>query len=93
MMVSAPLYMRILGDSWTGIAEPIRRLHLTHTSVRAHGRLRIDHGRHFFARVLARILLLPRPSAAAETRLIVTARAGAEHWQRTFNGRRFETRQ
>ena len=75
MMVSAPLYMRILGDSWTGIAEPIRRLHATHSIIRAHGRLRIEHGRHFLARVLARMLRLPRPSAAAETQLIVTARA------------------
>jgi hypothetical protein len=39
------------------------------------------------------LLRLPRPSDAAETRLIVTARADAEHWLRTFDDRCLDTRQ
>jgi hypothetical protein len=93
MTVPALLYMRIIGDSWTQIAEPVRRLHDTDSIVRAHGRLRIEHGRSHVARFLARLLRLPRPGTAAETRLIVTARASGEHWQRTFDGRRLETQQ
>jgi hypothetical protein len=43
--------------------------------------------------MLARILRLPRPTAAAETQLMVIADSDGEVWQRTFNGRRFKTRQ
>ena len=93
MMGSAPLYMRIIGDSWTQIAEPIRRVHASRSIVRASGRLRVEDGRHFLARVLARILRLPRPAAVAETRLTVTAGPDGELWQRPFNGRHFKTRQ
>ena len=45
------------------------------------------------ARLLARLLRLPRASAAAETRLVVTSKAGGEQWRRTFDGRRIDTRQ
>ena len=91
--MTAPLYMRVMGDSWTQIAAPVRCVHATHSIVRAHGHLRIQHGRHPVARLLARMLRLPHPCAAAEACLIVTARADREHWQRTFNGRRLDTRQ
>jgi hypothetical protein len=82
-----------MGDSWSQIAEPVRRLHATHSIVRAHGHLRIQHGSHPVARLLAWMLRLPHACAAADARLIVTARADGERWQRTFNGRRLETRQ
>jgi len=91
--VSAPLYRRVLGDSWSRIAEPLRCAHATCPRVRAHGRFRIEHGRHRVARLLARLLRLPRPVESAETRLVVTARDDGEQWQRTFDGRRLETRQ
>jgi hypothetical protein len=93
MTVNTPLYLRVIGDSWTQLAEPIRRVHATHVISRASGRLHLAHGRHFLAGVLARMLRLPVPNAAAETHLIVTARGDGEHWQRIFNGRRFDTRQ
>jgi Domain of unknown function (DUF4166) len=92
MMVTVPLYVRVMGDAWSQLAEPIRRLHAAHSIVRAHGHLRIEHG-NSVARFLARMLRLPRAAAAAETQLIVTARADGEHWQRTFDGRRLVTRQ
>ena len=82
-----------MGDSWFQVAEAVRRLHATDTITRAHGRFRIEHGRHHLARLIARLLRLPRPGAAAETKLIVTARAGGERWERTFDERCFETRQ
>jgi hypothetical protein len=88
-----PLYERIMGQSWTQIAEPVRCLHATHSIVRAHGVLRIEHAGGVVARLLARMLRLPRPSDAADTRLTVTARTGGEHWQRVFNGRHLATRQ
>ena len=93
IMAAVPLYMRIMGDCWSQVAEPVRSVHSTHAIMRAHGRLRIRHGGHALARILARVLRLPRPDAAAETQLTVTARPGGERWQRTFNGRGFTTQQ
>jgi len=93
MTVTAPLYAQILGGSWNQLAEPLRRLHGTDSITRAHGNLRIEHGRHPLARLLARMLRLPQPTAAAETQLVVVPRADGEHWQRTFNTHRLETLQ
>ena len=93
MTVSAPLYARVMGESWTRIADPIRCVHASRAIIRASGQLRVEHGRHFLARILARMLRLPRPAPAADAQLVVAADPGGEHWQRTFNGRRFETRQ
>ena len=89
--VSAPLYMRAMGASWNQLAESVRCLHGTGSIVHAQGRLRIEHGRHHGVRFLAAVLRLPRPSAAAHTRLTVLRRANGEHWQRTFNTRRLDT--
>jgi hypothetical protein len=55
------------------------------------GHLRIEHGRHLAARLVAWLLRLPRASASADTRLIVTPRAGGEDWVRIFDRRRLTT--
>ncbi len=80
-----------MGSSWHEIAEPLRCLHATDSVTRAHGHLRVEHGLHPVARLLARILRLPHPTNAADTRLIVTARSDGERWERMFDGRRVET--
>jgi hypothetical protein len=82
-----------MGDSWARLAEPVRLAHDTHSVTHGYGRLRVEHGRHLAARVLARALRLPRPSIAADTRLTVTARHGVEYWQRMIDGRPFNTSQ
>ena len=87
------LYARLLGASWQQLAEPVRLIHTTESTVRARGCLRIAHGRSHAARVLARVLRLPRASDAAETRLIVTSSADGERWHRSFDDRRLDTRQ
>ncbi len=91
--VSAPLYARVMGEAWTRVAEPIRLAHIADPIVRARGHFRIEHGSHPCARFCARVLRLPDPGAAAETRLVVTASSGGEQWLRTFAGRHLETRQ
>lgn len=82
-----------MGDAWNRLTEPVRCVHAPRSIVRAHGRVRIEHGRHSVARFLARMLRLPPPGASVATQLIVTARADGERWHRTFNGRRLDTRQ
>jgi hypothetical protein len=87
------LYAQLLGSSWLQVAEPVRLAHGTESTVRAHGRLRIEHGRSRFARFLARLLRLPRASDAAETQLIITSRADGDEWCRIFDDRRLDTLQ
>lgn len=87
------LYARLLGSSWLQLAEPVRFAHASGSTVRARGRLRIAHGRSHVARLLARLLHLPRASDAAETRLVITSGADGEQWLRTFDDRRLDTRQ
>lgn len=89
--MNAPLYVRVMGDAWARIAAPVRLAHANYPVTRAHGHLRVEHGRHFAARLLVQLLGLPRQSAAADTRLIVTARPDGESWQRTIDGWRFDT--
>ena len=93
MTVGAPLYLRIMGTSWNQLAAPLQSLHSASSTVCARGQLRIEHGRHPGVRLLARLLRLPHPSAAADTSLVITARADGEHWERTFSDCRFATRQ
>ena len=89
----APLYARIIGEAWSQIAEPIRRVHSSGSTLRASGCLRVEHGSNGPARALARLLRLPRPAPSAETQLTVTSGPDGEQWRREFDGRRFETRQ
>ena len=87
----APLYMRVTGDSWARLADPIRCLHGTTSITHAHGRLRIEHGRHPVARLLARALRLPRPHTSAVARLTISAGSKGEVWERAFGDTRLRT--
>jgi hypothetical protein len=93
MAETAALYAQVAGESWARVAEPVRCIHRSLPIVHARGCLRIEYGRHSVARFLARLLRLPRPGAAAEVRLTVTAWGNEEVWQRTFGGRHLDTRQ
>lgn len=85
------LYRRLLGSSWDELSEPVRLAHATRSTVRGSGRLLVCHGRGRVARWIARVLRLPRASAAADTRLVVTPRSDGERWCRSFDGRHFDT--
>ena len=87
----APLYVRVTGDSWARLADPIRCLHTTTAVTHAHGRLRVEHGRHPLAQLLARALRLPRPHDSSETRLTISAGADGEEWERIFGDTRLRT--
>ena len=61
--------------------------------MRSRATLRVERGRNRVATLLAWLLRLPRASDSVEARLIVTPRGDAEQWCRSFDGRRFDTRQ
>jgi hypothetical protein len=56
--------------------------------------LRVANGTNAASRLLARLLRFPGPGDAVDTTLLVTRNAdGSERWQRTFDGRQFDSRQ
>jgi hypothetical protein len=82
-----------MGSSWPLLSDAVRAAHVTVSTVRASGRLRVVHGRSGTARVLARLLRVPRASDASDTRLVITTDGTGERWLRTFDARRMNTRQ
>ncbi|PYR75084.1 MAG: DUF4166 domain-containing protein [Acidobacteria bacterium] len=89
---SGSLYSRLLGPAWAQLAEPLHVLHGS-SAVRAHGRFRVERGRHPVAALVAGLMRLPRTAAAVDTRLVITRGDDVELWSRTFDNRRLETRQ
>lgn len=82
-----------MGSSWLLLSDAVRAAHVTVSTVRASGRLRVVRGRSGAARVLARLLRLPRASDVSDTRLVITTDGTGERWLRTFDARRMITRQ
>ena len=91
--MTAPLYLRVMENGWSQLAGPLHRMHGAGGILRARGRLRVEHGRHVVARLAAWLFRLPASSADTDTRLVITPEEDGEHWLRTFDGRRLETRQ
>lgn len=89
----AGLYPRVLGDSWSQLAEPVRLAHTTGSMLQARGRLRVVRGPGRVARGVVALLRLPHASGAADTRLIVTPEGTGERWRRIFDGRPLVTEQ
>jgi hypothetical protein len=83
------LYARVLGFNFEQIAEPLRLAHAAEATL--HGRFRITRGPGYAARVLAALLRLPRPSLAAETRLVIAAYGDRQQWRRSFDDRHLDT--
>lgn len=84
------LYGRLVGEAWGELDEPVRRLHARSLSS---GTFAVRRGRGRAARLLARLLGLPRDGAAVPLLLTVTPREGGERWHRNFAGRSFITEQ
>jgi hypothetical protein len=86
----AGLYERLVGDGWKVLDEPVRRLHLR---ARAAGVFAVRRGEGRVARVVARLMGLPRGGEAVPLLLSVEPHDGGERWRRTFDGREFVTHQ
>lgn len=71
----------------------MRRAHADGRPLYAHGSLHVEHGDRLLARFLARLLRLPGPAPAAESRLVVTPGDAGEQWQRTIGRQLFTSRQ
>ncbi len=81
------------GESLRGAGDFIMR-HLQDDGIqRAHGYFKIEGGSHPLARGIARLMRLPQPDTAAETRLVIRPVGNRHEWVRDFGGHRLTTRQ
>lgn len=80
------LYPSLLGPAWNSLAAPDQKAHCNGTEISRTGVFRIEAANNWFGRLLARSLRLPKPSPAANVRLIVQPTADGETWRREFNG-------
>ena len=86
----AGLYERLVGDGWTSLDEPVRRFHLC---ARGEGVFAIRRGEGRVARVVARLMGLPRSGEDVPLLLSVEPHSGGERWRRNFAGKEFVTEQ
>lgn len=86
----AGLYQRLVGDGWSVLDEPVRRLHVR---ARGAGVFAVRRGEGRFARVVARLLGLPEGGEEVPLLLSVEPHGAGERWRRNFAGREFVTEQ
>ncbi|MFL6254863.1 MAG: DUF4166 domain-containing protein [Pyrinomonadaceae bacterium] len=84
------LYERLVGESWNGLDEPVRRLHLR---ARGAGLFAVRRGEGRLARIVARLMGLPEGGEAVQLLLAVEPHGEGERWRRNFAGRDFVTEQ
>lgn len=82
----AGLYPELLGDSWWGLDEVVRRLHGCGAPVRASGVFQVRQGSNWLARRLARMAQLPAPGESLIVHLHVAESGNGEEWRRIFAG-------
>ncbi len=85
--MTEPLYRRVLGGRFDRLDEAVQRLHRLEGAWRIPGHCTIDGATHPLARVLARLLGLPRARADAPFQFELRAGRDGETWTRHFPGR------
>lgn len=84
------LYPTLLGSAWSALPPVVRRLHQEGT---ARGRVTIEGGRNWPARLLAQILGFPPAGREVETRLLIERRGEEQVWSRRFGEHTMVSRQ
>ena len=92
-MSSPSLYRRVLGSEFARLAPALRQFHDCELGGKAAGRMTIEHGSGWIARVLAWLLRLPPAMKDGPVTLAVSASDSVERWDRAFGSRRLITRQ
>jgi hypothetical protein len=87
------LYPRLLGAGWRELPAAVRSLHIESGPVKARGQLKVSHGKNIFARLIVRLMGMPREAAQVETRLNIATIANGEEWLRFFGDHELVTQQ
>jgi len=87
------LYPRVVGEGWSTLPDIVRHVHGGRADIRVAGSLAIRADPSRLARVLARLVRLPRRGERVPTVLQVEPDARGETWVRRFGDDRLVTRQ
>ncbi len=87
------LYARLLGGAWTGLPEPLRRIHALEDRLSAAGRARVERGTGVLAGLIARAVGFPPAAEDTPVRVDFERRGDVEVWRRRFGDHTFESRQ
>ena len=90
-LLPAPLYARLLGSRFAGLAPAVRSLHEVLADGGAAGRATVRRGRNPVTRFVASLFGFP-PEGEHSLHLHIVERNGEETWIRDFGGRRFASR-
>mgnify|MGYP005726027529 CR=1 FL=1 len=85
------LYKRLLGSRYGLLPQAVQQLHDVQGEYVWHGRCDVKRGTHFFARILAEILSLPRSGQDIDVEVRFKQEGEKEHWRRSFGGRPFQS--
>ncbi|HET6431996.1 DUF4166 domain-containing protein [Dyella sp.] len=86
------LFHDLLGEDWHCLAAPVRRMHDGAACIQAHGLAEVHGAPGPLARVLRRVLGLPRPGPAQPIGLTITRAGQHESWTRRFATRHMHSR-
>ena len=84
------LYPTLLGSAWSSLPPVVRRLH---QGGAARGRVTIERGQNWPARLLAQVLGFPAPGHDVATHLLVEHRGEEQVWSRHFGEHTMISRQ
>jgi hypothetical protein len=87
----APIFARVLGQSFASLPGPIRATHLTADRSRWHGRATVTRGKGIWSRFLGWLFRFPVASDNVPVAVTKTVTARGEAWQRRFGGRTFQS--
>ena len=87
------LYQRVLGENFVQLPPVLRAFHALPRGGQARGFVKVQHGRGWLRRVLARLLRLPPQGECVEVQLQVQTKKEGEIWVRHFDGVPVQTMQ
>ncbi len=88
-----PLFQTLLGDAWSQLPPPIRRLHTVDTTATYSGKCTVQRGRHPLAWLMATVIGFPKAQQAQPMELTLCREGDGERWWRRTPGSAFSSRQ
>lgn len=92
MTIPAALFPALLGEHWSALALPVRRMHGDLARAQARGQADVTGATHAAARLLRRWLSLPPPGTAQALQVTIERHGRHETWTREFAGYRMRSR-
>ncbi len=90
---NAPLYQRLMGDSWGQLPEAIRALHDLKDEMVAEGLSSVERGKGLLSRLIAKCVGFPEEGKNVPLKVSFKKLGGEEIWTRNFAGKTFVSRQ